>query len=343
MKLSGFKRRVMTPLLILAVAFFAVGVGGWWVLIRMPGKSYRGPLPAADRPITALRDELRRDVEQLADEIGERNVTRCHEKLAIAADFLEASFARAGYAVKRQGYEVSGKICHNLEVEIRGSKQADEIVVIGGHYDSVYGCPGANDNATGAAAVLALARAFAGKSIGRTLRFVEFVNEEPPQFQTPEMGSVVYAKRCRERKENIVAMLSLETMGYYSDEEGSQTYPPIFRSLYPSKGNFIAFVGNTGSKNLVAGVIASFRRHAQFPSEGIATWETLPGIGLSDHWSFWKQGYPALMVTDTAFFRYHDYHTPEDTPDKIDYERLARVVAGLEKTIEELANLDFKP
>ena len=333
----------MILLLVIAFVVCVIVVGGWHALIRMPGRSFRGSLPAPDQPIAVLRDELRRDVEKLAGEIGERNASRCHEKLIVAADFLESSFTRAGYTVKRQGYEVSDKICHNLEAEIRGSKQADEIVVVGGHYDSVYGCPGANDNATGAAAVLALARAFAGKQTERTLRFVEFVNEEPPYFQTPDMGSVVYAKRCRERKENIVAMFSLETMGYYSDEKNSQTYPPIIKSLYPTTGNFIAFVGNTASKQLVTQVIASFRRHAKFPSEGIATWETLPGIGLSDHWSFWKQGYPALMVTDTAFFRYTHYHTINDTPDKIDYERMARVVAGLEKVIAELANPETKP
>ena len=327
----------MVLFLIFAGAFFTFVAFGWFVMIRMPGKSYHGPLPTPGQQEVSLQDGLRRDIEKLAGEIGERNV-RQPKALAAAADFLEASFVKAGYPVRRQGYEVNGITCHNLEVEIPGSTRKDEIVVVGGHYDSAVGSPAANDNGSGAAAVLALARAFYGKKTERTLRFVEFVNEEPPWFQTAQMGSVVYAKRCRARNENIVAMFSLETMGYYSDEENSQVYPPLFRSLYPSKGNFIAFVGNTDSKKLVAKAIASFRRHAKFPSEGVATFETLPGIGFSDQWSFWKQGYPGVMVTDTAMFRYPYYHTVRDMPDKIHYDALTQVVAGLEKVIEELVN-----
>jgi len=311
-------------------------------MIQMPGKNYNGPLPALNTREINLRDTLKHDLEKLSGEIGERNAIR-YQNLFAAADFLEAGFVSAGYKVQRQGYQVGAITCYNIEVEIKGTKQPDEIVIIGAHYDSVINCPGANDNGTGTVSVLALARAFAGKKMSRTLRFVEFVNEEPPYFQTVQMGSVVYAKRCRERGEKIVAMLSLETIGYYSDVAGSQKYPPPFNLSYPSTGNFIGFVGNTSSSNLVTSTLASFRQHAQFPSEGVATWDTIPGIGWSDHWAFWKEGYPGIMVTDTAPFRYPHYHKPTDTPDKIDYDRMARVVAGLEKVIAELANPDSKP
>lgn len=303
--------------------------------IRMPGESYRGPmLPLTTEEIT-LRGELQRGVEKLAGEIGERNVGR-YEALAAAADFLGSSLAQSGYDITRQGYEVAGLICYNIEVEIQGRDRPDEIVIIGAHYDSVFGSPGANDNATGAAAVLSLAQLFREKRTSRTVRFVEFVNEEPPYFQSPTMGSVIYARQCRERNEKVIAMLSLETIGYYRDEWGSQKYPFPFGLIYPSTGNFIGFVGNTSSKDLVLEVVSSFRRHARFPSEGGALPGFIPGIGLSDQWAFWQQGYPGIMVTDTALFRYPDYHTPNDTPDKVQYERLARVVAGMEGVVADI-------
>ena len=305
-------------------------------MISMPGKSYHGPmLPLTEREI-ALRDALRGDVKKLAAEIGERNV-RQYRNLTAAADYLEESFTEAGYMVHRQGFNVDGKAVYNIEVELRGVERPDEIIIVGAHYDSIEGSPGANDNATGAAAVLALARSFYGKSTSRTLRFIEFVNEEPPYYQTPQMGSWVYAKRLRERGEKIIAMLSLETIGYYSDDEKSQGYPFPFSLFYPSTGNFIAFVGNISSRSLVREMVSSFRDHTQFPSEGGALWGSIEGVGWSDHWSFWEEGYPGVMVTDTALFRYPEYHTTRDTPDKVKYEHLARVVAGLERVVADLA------
>lgn len=305
-------------------------------MIRMPGKSYTGPLPPLDEHMLALKADMERHVTVLSVDIGDRGIHRS-SNLAAAADYIEEQFRSAGYDVQRQSYEVQRKQCFNIEVEKRGRVRPDEIVVIGGHYDSVYGCPGANDNATGAAATLSLARRFYDLEVDRTLRFVAFVNEEPPHFQTRDMGSLVYARRCRERNEDVVAMLSLETIGFYSDEKRSQKYPFPFSLFYPSKGNFIGFIGNVKSGKLVKRCIATFRRQAMFPSEGAAIPSTVPGVGWSDHWSFWQQGYPALMLTDTAPFRYAHYHTTADTIDKIDFERTARVVAGLEHVIADLA------
>ncbi len=193
-------------------------------MFRIPGKSYHGHVPTLTDEQMVLREQLRKDVAELAAEIGDRNVNTEYENLCKASDFIEESFVGAGYKVSRQGYEVSlydleGRECHNLEVEIIGSEKPDEIVLIGAHYDSLEGTPGANDNASGVAALLAHARAFVDKKPVRTLRFVAFTNEEPPYFQSNDMGSFVYARRCRERKENVVAMLSLETIGYYTDEE----------------------------------------------------------------------------------------------------------------------------
>ena len=219
-------------------------------MIRMPGQSHQGPLPPLTDEQRTLEQELLSHVQTLAGQIGERNVFH-HDRLVMAADYIRTTLAGAGYEVHLQPYEVAGRICENVEAEVRGSRRPDDIIVIGAHYDSVQGSPGANDNASGVAAMLALARAFAKTTPARTLRFVSFANEEPPLFQTEHMGSRVYAKRSRERGEKIVLMLSLETIGYYSDEPGSQHLLFPLNLIYPSTGNFIAFVSNVENGFLV--------------------------------------------------------------------------------------------
>jgi Zn-dependent M28 family amino/carboxypeptidase len=324
----------------LAFLFLLLGCivsGCWWTMIRMPGKSFRGPLPPLTAEQTALRDELRRHVEKLAGDIGERNVY-VQKKLAAAAAHIAAALTNAGHPVFRLSFKASGEVCQNVEMEIRGATRPDEIVLVGAHYDSVPGSPGADDNASGAAALLALAHSPALQKPARTLRFVAFVNEEPPFFMTEQMGSLVYARRCRERNENIVAAFVIESVGYYSTAERSQKYPFPIGWFYPSRGDFVAFVSRTKDSALVRRCVKSFRQHARFPSEGGALPGALPGVGWSDHWAFWQAGYPALMVTDTATFRSPHYHTANDTPDKLDYDRLARVVAGVAQVVEDLAD-----
>jgi hypothetical protein len=323
-------------LIIAAVCAVAIVVV-WFVMLRMPGRSHEGPLPAMTDAQLALRAELEADVRKLAAEIGERNV-RHPTRLDAAARHVESRLAAAG-TVRRQEYLVNDVTCANVEVEIAGVARAGEIVVVGGHYDSVGGCPGANDNATGAAAVIALARRFGGAHPARTLRFVAFVNEEPPFFRIDAMGSAVYAKRCAARGENVVAMLSLETLGCYLDEPGSQRYPvSLMKLAYPSRGDFVTFVGNVASRALVRDSIGAFRASAAFPSEGAALPSWIPGVDWSDHSSFWDHGFPAAMVTDTAPFRYAQYHTADDTVERVDFERLARVVDGLAAVVARLAD-----
>ena len=211
-------------------------------MIRMPGRSFRGPAPQLTPDEMTLRDELVAHVQKLAGEIGERNLAH-YPRLAEAAHYIETELTGAGYQVRRDSYEIEGKTCSNLEVELGGVSR--DIVLIGAHYDSVFGSPGANDNGSGVAALLALARRFAGTHNSKTVRFVAFVNEEPFYFQSAEMGSFVYAGRCRERRDEISAMISLETIGYFSSQAGSQRYPvPGLGLLYPRTGNFIGFVGN---------------------------------------------------------------------------------------------------
>jgi hypothetical protein len=310
--------------------------------VQMPGESHRGPLPELTAQQRELRDALRADVETLAGTIGERNIHRYAEYLQ-AAEFIERSLTETGYQVQRQELMARGRKCFNLECKIPGDEQADQIVVIGAHYDTVLDCPGANDNGSGVAGLLAIARALHGTSPPRTVRLVAFANEEAPFFHTDAMGSWVYAKRCRQRNENIMAMLSLETIGYYSDQPGSQQYPPPFNAFYPDTGNFIGVVGNIESAELVRQVAGSFRRVAKFPCEGGALPEMIDGVAWSDHSSFWHHGYSAAMITDTAPFRYPHYHQPTDTPDRNDYDRMARVVDGMTQVIRELAGLEKSP
>jgi Zn-dependent M28 family amino/carboxypeptidase len=284
-----------------------------------------------------LVGELRRDVAMLAEEIGPRHAWR-PAALERAARYLEGELAQAGCAPARRPYLVGGQEFANLEVELAGG---EEIALVGAHYDTVAGgaCPGANDNGSGVAALLALARRFAHARPGRTLRFVLFVNEEPPFSFGETMGSRVYARRARERGERVAAMLSLETLGYYTDEPRSQRYPPLLAPFYPSTGSFLAFVGNLRSRALVKEALAAFRRASPLPARGATLPAWLPGVGWSDHWSFWREGWKAAMVTDTAFYRYPWYHQDGDTLERLDLERLAQAVLGLEAVVARLARV----
>jgi Zn-dependent M28 family amino/carboxypeptidase len=304
-----------------------------WYMVAEPGRSYSGALQPLTAEESLLAGNLRDHVAAIASR--EHNLFHYGE-LEASALYIEKTLAGLGYAVAAQRYTVQGKEVRNIEVEIRGDARASEIVVVGAHYDSVMGAVGANDNGSGVAGVLELARLLKEAKPSRTLRFVAFVNEEPPFDKTEAMGSRVYAQRSGERGENVVAMFSLETIGWYSDKPGSQRYPFPLNLFYPTTGNFIAFVSNLPSRALLHEVVALFRRQAAFPSEAVAAPAFIPGVDWSDHQSFWREGYPALMVTDTAPYRYPHYHTPEDTPDKVDHERLARVVTGLCKVLREL-------
>lgn len=303
---------------------------------HMPGSSFTGSLPPLSPEEEQSGKELKRHVNTLAQVIGQRNIWT-PGSMDTTVTYLQKTLESNGYRVTRQEYEIYDNVSLNLEVEIPGSKNTSEIVVIGAHYDTVPDCPGANDNGSGVAALLELARLLRQTQPERTIRLVAFANEESPFYFSRDMGSRHYAAQCKIRQEKISAMISLETIGFYSDEPGSQHYPFPFSFFYPDTANFIAFVGNIRSRHLVRQTIGAFRSHAHFPSEGLAAPGFVTGVGWSDHWSFWKEGFPAIMVTDTAFFRYNAYHTPADTAEKLDYQRMARVVRGLAPTLLHLA------
>jgi Zn-dependent M28 family amino/carboxypeptidase len=280
---------------------------------------------------------LQAHVKMLAGTIGERNVFR-PEALAAARDYIETTWRAQGYRVDAQEFEANGVTCANLEATRPGAGRAEEILLLGAHYDSVRDCPGANDNGSGVAALLELGRRFAELTPALTVRLVAFVNEEPPFFMTRHQGSAVYAKAARARNEDITLMVSLETLGYYSDAPGSQRYPPLFRFFYPDRGNFLGLVSDLRSRGVMRRVAKTFRARSDFPLEHTATWRWVPGVAWSDHLPFWRQGYRALMATDTAFYRYRYYHTAQDTPDKLTYPAFGRAIEALGACFQELAD-----
>src|SRR5512143_611315 len=290
----------------------------------------------------SLAGKLMRHVATLAGEIGERNVYR-PQTLDAAARYIESVWADAGLAVARQPYVVRGVECANLEVVLPGNRWPAQNVVVGAHYDTVLRSPGADDNASAVAALLELGRLLAQAARGRTLRLVAFVNEEPPFFFWGQMGSQVYARAARSRGEDIRLMISLEMLGYYRDEPGSQAYPPLFRHFHPDRGDFIAFVSNWRSRRHMRRAERAFRARSDFPLEASATFGWVPGVAWSDHLSFWRAGYPAFMCTDTAFFRNPHYHAAHDTPQTLAYRRLAQLTEGLAAMCRELADCEDLP
>ena len=315
-----------------------------WML-AMPGSSARPPLPEPSAELRDLAVRLEADVRALAEEIGERNL-HWTGSLDEAADWIETRLRAAGYAPRRQSYELSGagmsryagRTADNLIAELPGTERPEEIVIVGAHYDTVPGSPGANDNASGVAVLLALATKFAERPQPCTVRFVAFANEEPPFYLTRDMGSYAYARECRQRGERILAMMALDGLGKFSDQPGSQQYPvPGLQLRYPRAANFIGFVTRFRDGGLLRRALRAFREQATIPSDGAALPAFLPGVGWSDHWSFWQHGYSAFLVTDTLPFRDPHYHTPRDTPERLDFDRMARVAQGLEAVVQRLA------
>jgi hypothetical protein len=318
------------------VLLLAAGYGAYHYMLAVPGVAHRGPLPALTLEERDLAARLRRHVEVIA--ATEHNLDH-YDELEKAALYIERTLEGYGYPVNRQVFEARGRKVRNIDVVLEAPKRDPDVIVVGAHYDSAQGTPGANDNASGTAAVIELARLLADlkDSARKRIRLVLFVNEERPYYATPEMGSLQFARLLHARGERVTAMYSLETIGYYSDKPGSQKYPKPFGAVFADTGDFIAFVGMLNSRPLVQETMRSFRAHTAFPTIGGVSPGFIPGIAWSDHWSFAQHGVQAVMVTDTAPFRYPHYHQPTDTPDKIDYDKLARVVKGMERVIRDLA------
>ena len=288
--------------------------------------------------MTDIQNNLKKTVNFLSKEVGPRGYLQV-EALNKTADYIKSEFGNYGYKVLEQPYEVEGHTYKNIFVEIKGEKPPEKVLVIGAHYDTVMGTPGADDNASGVAGLLELARLLSDRVFDKTIQLVAFTLEEPPFFRSGLMGSHVYAKNLKQKGIDVEGMICLEMIGYFTDEPGSQLYPmPFFRWMYPAKGNFIIIVSNIQSKNFLKRVKSAFKKGTDLPVESLSAFPLVPGIDFSDHRSFWKFKYDAVMVTDTAFYRNPQYHGMGDIPEILDYERMAKVVSGLESSVEELAN-----
>ncbi|MEM8944931.1 MAG: M28 family peptidase [Planctomycetota bacterium] len=278
-------------------------------------------------------------MDRLASLIGPRHLGR-PKTIAATLGYLRAQWAEIGYAVSEETYDAIGEEATNLIVETPGERRANEIVLLGAHYDTCGDTPGADDNASAVAVLLEVSRLLFNHAGGRTARYVAFACEEPPYFNCDAMGSQHNAREARRRGDDIKAMLCLEMVGYFRDEVGSQQLPsslPRFvRPLFPRRGNFLAAVGNLRSMHLLWPFRRGFKREARLPLFSISLPEIIGEIRLSDNSSYWDQGYPALMLTDTSFLRNPNYHMPTDTPDTLDYVRMTEVAIGVAGAMKRL-------
>ena len=326
-------RRTRTLIALLALALFA----GVFAAVRYfpywPLYGYQGPLPAATAEESAIAGRLLDHVSAVA---SAPHNTAHPAALEASARYIERQLEGLGYAVARQEYPAAGQTVRNIHVVIGTPAPGSPTFVVGAHYDSDGIAPGANDNATGTAALLELARLLKDYRPKRhLLRLAFFVNEEMPHFGTETMGSLQFA-RMIVAKETVSGMISLETIGAFSDQPGTQKFPVPLGLVYRDTADFVSFVGTPRARGLVHQALGSFREHTKFPTIGGVAHSFIKGIAWSDHASFDDQGIPAIMITDTALFRYPHYHKATDTPDKIDYGRLARITKGLERMLREI-------
>jgi hypothetical protein len=303
------------------------------MLQEMPGQTYTGPWPALSQAQRHLAEDLKAHVYRLSHQIGPRNFEH-YPELCQAADYLQEQLESYGYSVRRLPYETEGQRFENLEtVDPNGGP----FMVIGAHYDSVLTCPGANDNASAVAGLLELARRLQGRP---GFRFVLFTNEEPPFYKTEFMGSWQYVKYVLDTQQPVQSMLCLETVGYYSQAPGSQR--TAFPGMVPDVGNFVALVGDVQSASLVKRFVEQWQASIPFPCIGLVPQPEgeaallQAGMDMSDHACFWEAGIPALMVTDTVFYRYDHYHLSSDTWEKLTYEPFALMIDGLAQVLQAL-------
>ncbi len=289
-----------------------------------------GQASSGGRDRDAVRTRLVETVGYLSETIGQRSYLDL-DSLGRSADYIESRLRETGCPVKRQPFPYRGNIYHNISAEVAGTGDSGEkMLVVGAHYDTALYTPGADDNASGIAALLELAGMTARSPLKRPVRFVAFCLEEPPAYMTKSMGSYLYARSLREEGIPVLGMLSLEMLGYYADGNGTQYYPSsLFRPFYPDRGNFIAFVGNLSSRSFTLRLKKAFAAASSVPVESLSGISVIPGVDFSDHRNFWKFGFAACMVTDTAFYRNPHYHSPGDTADTLDYDTMAAVVQGL--------------
>jgi len=301
---------------------------------------FTSSVSAPGSALNPSQDTIRRlyeHVKHLSVRIGSRSIYD-YEKLEATKHYILSYLKDLGYTPILQDYNYNGKAYSNIIVSIKSTEHPGETVVIGAHYDTVYDTPGADDNASSVAVLLEICRALKDFSPRRALKMIFFTLEEPPLFRSKFMGSYIYASEAKARGENISAMVCLEMVGYYDDKEGGQTFPlPFMSTVYPSTPNFIAVVGNLTSRNLVEKIKKSINKSSGIPVETLSTVSFVPGVDFSDHRSFWKMGYPAVMITDTAFYRNPNYHSVKDTIDTLNFNKMSNLLVGLVQVVKDLS------
>ncbi len=280
---------------------------------------------------------LKAAVTELAVNIGPRDLYNNNKaRLRLAKEYITARFKAAGCEVEYQEYPASGVKVNNIACVKPGASLPGETVVVGAHYDT-FNNPGADDNASGVAGLLALADRAKGRRYARTVKFVAFVNEEPPFFRHAGMGSKVWADAAAARGENIKAAVVLEMIGYFSEKRFSQSYPPLVGLFLPDRGDFIAQVSNLASRDLAGRADRVFRGAADLPLRTVSLPSFVRGSDNSDHRSFWAHGWPAVMFTDTSFYRTPNYHKASDLPDTLNFGYMAAAVDGVGAVLDDLA------
>jgi len=330
MKKSSRPAQIVLFLLLFGVYAFV------YMSVNMPGKTMSSALLPLSDAQKELSERLQKHVLKLAGDIGERHYGEV-KAYNQAADYIVDIFKQNELVPYED--EFGDKLQYrNIIAEHYGTTLADEVIVVGAHYDTVWLSRGADDNASGVAVMLEIAKQLKKKQLNRTIRFVAFANEENPHFLTDNMGSLFHVKRADDRGNNIVSMISLEMLGYYSDEANSQNYPSPFSWFYPDKANFVAFVSDFKSRSILRKSIKYFREAEQFPSEGLTAPVLLVrNVQRSDHAAFWRYNIPAFMVTDTGAYRNYAYHNAKDVPETLDYDSMSRVTSGLISMVERLA------
>jgi Zn-dependent M28 family amino/carboxypeptidase len=291
--------------------------------------------------IHEIEKNLRLHVDRLAGLIGPRYLQK-PKTIQATIGYMESQWAEMGLIAKHECYDAFGDNATNLIIEQAGNNRADEVILLGAHYDTVYCTPGADDNASAVAVLLEVSRLLREYQPSRTIRYVAFACEEPPYFAMGVMGSQHHARQSRLRGDIIVGMLCLEMVGYYSDAERSQAVPPMIpgwrHRFFPRRGNFLLAVGNLSSWKLCWDFRRGFKKGTRvMPLFSLCLPESIPEIRLSDNSSFWDQGYPALMLTDTSFLRNPHYHQASDIPETLDYARMSEVTCGVAAAMRQLA------
>jgi len=318
--------KILKRILLAGIFLFSLAILSWFLISAPVLTSFDNNYqPYADK------DQLLAHVKKLSDELPDRSIDT--EKLNLSAEYIHSEFSKHLKNVFFQEYNVDGLIYKNVIAEI-GETSCNGIYVIGAHYDAFNGLPGADDNASGIAGVLELARILSNKPPRCKTQLIAYTLEEPPYFRSEGMGSYIHAKSLIDKNESVALMLSIEMIGYFSDEENSQEYPlESLSKIYPSAGNFIGLVSNLSNVLITRKIKKYMTAATPLPVQSINAPADIPGIDLSDHRNYWHFGFPAIMITDTSFYRNERYHTEDDTWDTLDYGKMAMVVDGVYEAI----------